>query len=369
MKKIAIVTLYDDTNIGNKLQNYAVQCFFEEMGFACETLPHWEMAHDTFTLPDIKKNICKTIGYPKRRAKKLRMEEKRKVRFSTFSKQYLKLGKMVKIHRLPKDLANQYDYFVTGSDQVWHNWTDSAEEIKYFMLGFANENQRLTISPSFGKSVIDSYYDEYKQGLNGFKVLTCREESGAELIENIVHKKAHVLLDPTMLIPSSYWYDMCENIHLVLPKKYILVYCLGNMKSEHRYFLEKTAKENRLEILDVYSIDQEDMFYTKPDEFLYYIQHASLVFTDSFHASVFSILFKKDFIVFDRNTSYIKNMTSRIDTLLKTFNLMERKMNEQIRLFGTDFSHVDAILEKERKRANELYQHTFQILEQGIEHD
>ncbi len=366
MKKVAIVTLYDDINIGNKLQNYAVQCFFEGLGYRCETIRHWEMTHSKLTFQELKLNIIRLVGYPKASSKKLRLGEKRKKRFKKFSDEYLHLGPEVKIENVPDNLSSMYDFFVTGSDQVWHNWTNSKAEINYFFLQFAKEFQRLTIAPSFGKNHIEQdYIQDYMKGLNEIPVITCREQQGAELISKLVGREAEVILDPTMLVDEKTWNKIEKKPKKELPDKYILVYILGERGEDLRNYLEQLERKEKISIIDIYNTNIPDLYMTTPDEFIYYIHHAELVVTDSFHACVFSILFRTNFILFDRKTKSMGDMTSRLDTLLSTFNLSHRKSSNCVedRIFYTDYSLVDAILCKERERVKEIYKKTFDLLE------
>ncbi|KAF5082678.1 Polysaccharide pyruvyl transferase [anaerobic digester metagenome] len=368
MKKMGIVTLYDDINIGNKLQNYAVQTYFEGMGYKCKTIPHWEMAHCKLTFQSLKLEVIIRSGFPQKSAEKLRLVKKRKKKFQQFSDKYLKLANSVKINSLPSNLAEQYDYFVVGSDQVWHNWTKSKSEIDYFCLQFAKKNQRLTISPSFGKNSIEPEFEkDYLRGLSGFSVITCREEQGAEIVKKYAGKKAIVLLDPTMLVEETKWLAI-EKKPNYLPVNYILVYALGEQSTEVQKFIKNIALEKNWKIVDIHNPSEKELYLTTPDEFIYYIKHAKIVVTDSFHASVFSILFGTNFVVFDRNTSNMGNMTSRLDTLLDKFSLMDRKFALNVNPYGADFSKVSEVLITERARAKKIYEDTFKMLD-SIEAD
>ncbi len=366
MKKIGIITLYDDINIGNKLQNYAVQQYFKNYNLDVSTIPHWEMAHKPLTMGNIKILIMTLVGFPKDKARKFRLDIKRKRLFKEFSDKYLRLDKCVKIEKLPKNLCEEYDYFVTGSDQVWHNWTNSANEISYFFLRFAKEYQRLTIAPSFGKEKIEEqFYECYKHGIQGIPVLTCREKQGAKMVYDLTGKKATVILDPTMLIDTEQWISIEKKPELFEETKYILIYMLGNVSKDIQVFIDNISKNNNLKIINIYDVNEPSLYLTTPDEFIYYIRHAELVITDSFHASVFSILFKSNFIVVNRDTQSMGNMTSRLDTLLDTFGLSDRKYNRlnTNNIFKSDFSRINNILEQEREKAKKLYQTTFGYLD------
>ena len=100
-----------------------------------------------------------------------------------------------------------------------------------------------------------------------------------------------------------------------------------------------------------------------PSEFLDYIASCELFLTDSFHGAIFSILFNKPFVVFDR-IGNMPSMSSRIETLLSKFKLEHRKWErvmETGNYFEVDFSHVKPILEKERKKAYEYLKNALKI--------
>lgn len=95
-----------------------------------------------------------------------------------------------------------------------------------------------------------------------------------------------------------------------------------------------------------------------PSEFLYLIYNAALIFTDSFHATVFSILMEKPFVVSAKNATGM-NMDSRIDTLLSMFNLENRKISKENNYeianpMEIEYPNVEEILDRERQRSKEF---------------
>ena len=98
--------------------------------------------------------------------------------------------------------------------------------------------------------------------------------------------------------------------------------------------------------------------FPPPSEFLYLIDNATLIFTDSFHATVFSVLMKKPFVVSAKDASGM-NMDSRIDTLLSMFKLESRKISkdnnyEIANPMEIEYPDVEAILDRERQRSKEF---------------
>ena len=133
--------------------------------------------------------------------------------------------------------------------------------------------------------------------------------------------------------------------------KYILNYFLGEVSKERREEIDKIAKENGCEVINI--LDKNSPFYqTGPSEFLYLEKNAFAICTDSFHSCVFAILFNKPFIVFNRETATEK-MNSRIDTLINKFELKNRKFENKIteENLKHDYTKAYEILEKERKKS------------------
>lgn len=369
--KIAIVTLYDNINFGNKLQNYATQVYFEQLGFDVETIPYWEENHppkDPYHVLCRVKNKIVNMVKPKKEKISSHVLADRRRYIKTFSDEYIKLGNEVHYRKLDPYLKEKYDYFVVGSDQVWHCMHGEKKELEFFFLKFASPWQRITMAPSFGLKKIPYRWNSiYTSGLRGFKYLSCRENEGAVLIERQTGQQATVLLDPTMLIEDDVWWKVQKRPLLFLDEEYILVYALGDLDKDTSEYIREIGVRYNYSI--VYINDVKSPFYTKtrPDEFLYWISHSKLVVTDSFHAIVFSIIFRKAFLAVNRSDG--KNMQDRIDTLLTKFMLMERKypridhardsIYDSSFLFETDYTMTKCILKEEQEKAAIFFRQNF----------
>ncbi len=372
MKKIAIITLYDDINFGDKLQNYAVQTYFQGINTcvttvvdARQTKPARIYLNPVKILKRIAHFVLQHLGFEKEKIKRKELQKKRRQYIKGFSDEYLSTTPPVNYWRLPRGFADRFDYFVTGSDQVWHCWKNDRREPEYFFLMFAAPAQRLTVAPSFGFDEFPKkYLKTYKKGLEGFEYLSIREERGAELIKELTGKEATVLLDPTMLIDTTEWLKILRKPSQYVDDNYIFVYALGGFDGEVREKTYQLAESLGAPVVDIMDIDSDYYIHTRPDEFLYWIYHARLVVTDSFHASVFSILFDRPFVVTGR--SDIKGMGSRLDTLFNKFGITGRHFDDlkdafdsageaRERLFSVDYSGVPRVLAAERKKAEEFY--------------
>lgn len=354
-KSIAIITLYGEKNFGNKLQNYATQVFFTEMGLNCKTIKYCRRNIFYDKILKVKYEIFSRLGL---RPKIPYSQRKREKNFRNFTRRYINMGETVNYNKIPLNLKKKYNYFVTGSDQVWHNYSETEAEINYFMLSFAKPEQRLTISPSFGikiDEVSNKFFLNYKKGLDGFKKLSCREEEAAVIIKRISGRDALVTLDPTMLISKVYWNNMLKQPSNAISKKFLLLYFLGGISEEIKSYLNNMVQIYGLQVVDLYDINNVDLYTTSPDEFLWWIKNAALVATDSFHSTVFSIIFKIPFITYSRVNG--EGMEDRIDTLLEKFGLLERKniMNNLAEVFQVDFGQVDKTLEDEVRLVKDFY--------------
>jgi len=346
MKEIAILTLYDNINFGNKLQNFAVQTIFENLGYHCTTITYKEI------LKEIRWKgwIAYCLGFPKKKAKEKRMIVRRKRAFADFSNTYLNIEKPIYFRQAAPKLIKRFDYYVTGSDQVWHNWTSTKDELEYFFLEFVPEEKRICIAPSFGfESIPDKFRDSYIKGLQGFRYLSCREISGCKMISELIDREAELLIDPTMVLTVEDWDKISKNPKFEIPHKYILVYFLGEMAVEDKSLIDTFTKEQNLNVINIYSLDDEKYYYTDPSEYLYLIKNASFVCTNSFHGCVFSILYNINFGVFERKDKEGSKMYSRLSTLLSKFGFEDRMIESKEKFSSVDFSQVNNILQEERK--------------------
>lgn len=337
-------------NYGNRLQNYATQRVFEKMGFEVETILNCLNYKARFI-----KNIIKRLIPIKR--------FKRYNNFMKFNKKIKYSKHVISDNRIPIDINSEYDYFFTGSDQVWNPNFKRTSNIDF--LEFADEEKRNSISASFGVSTIpQSKQEYYKNMLMKIKNISVREERGKEIIKELTGRDdISVLTDPTMLLEPDEWMQVEKKPIKHTSKKYIFTYFLGELSNERKEEIERVARENECEIINFF--DLKSSYYTcGPSEFIYLERNAFLICTDSFHSTVFSILFDRPFVIFDREDKSEK-MNSRLDTLLKKFNVDNRwykgKITQEMLNFECD--KKDEILKMEREKADRFLKKALDIKE------
>lgn len=355
MQKFAISTLYGLSNHGNRLQNYALQQIM------CGALSEGT----TFVRGAKRASPIKRFAkiFLKKESGKLRLKSqedfqkeattnKRKRNFLLFTEKYIASYDISSPHlsSLPE---NSFNWFIAGSDQIWNplfwNRKNPMPEFDRYLLTFAPPEKRIAYAASFGiPELPEEWKGAFAQELIKFKAISVREKSGAEIIKKLIGKDVPVVLDPTLLLTAMEWREI-EAHSLPDRKKYILTYFLGPQPENVHAEVQEKAKEFGVEIIEL--MDWRSPYYILgPDGFLEMIDHAQAVFTDSFHGTVFCILFHKPFYVYSRyldNLDTPSNMESRIDTLLSKTGLTQcvqkhRPPTEE------EFAQADRLLEKER---------------------
>ncbi|TCI57447.1 polysaccharide pyruvyl transferase family protein [Exiguobacterium sp. SH1S21] len=367
-KKIAILTINDYSNYGNRLQNYALQETVRAMESEVETLVYDRNLVSVPIHSKFKKlfNLKNWGGIKRRILLNLnkRIYQEKILNFKNFTNKYISESDF-KINDLyvPVKLSEDYDFFITGSDQVWNPFFKFGTEIDF--LTFAPTHKRISYAPSFGVSNLSTQETiNYKEKLKGFEKISVREDAGAVIIKNITGKEVPVLVDPTLLLKKEEWLKISYPDVDKPMENYLLTYFLGEISEETQKNIDDIANEYRLKVINLGSLKDRVRYSVGPSEFLDYLNSASLIFTDSFHGCVFSIVFEKPFIVFER---YIKNetsMNSRIDTLLSKLNLKERKWSAIVNrkdLFYIEYAPIKEILDKEREKSYNFLKKTMSL--------
>ena len=355
-KNVGIVTIIDNKNIGNRLQNYATQEFLKENLLTSKTIKNYGSLKRVVRLKLILRSVLKEKNRKKRLKRYFNFKHFNKnIEFTTYSLEENKINRNKKVNK-------KFETFITGSDQVWNCNFGSFSSI--YFLNFAEKEKRNAFSASFGiSSIPEDKKEYYKNSLNEMNKISVREERGKEIVEELTGRKdVEVLLDPTMLMKTQNWEKVMrkpKQLDSLSGKKFILNYFLGSLSKKRKNEIERIAKENDCEIINI--LDKKDTFYVcGPSEFLYLEKNAFLVCTDSFHSSVFAILFNTPFVVFDREDSATR-MNSRLDTLLEKFELKDRWFNERIEKnqLIADYKNVNKVLEMERKKAQDFIKMAF----------
>lgn len=302
MKNIGIFTI-QSLNYGNRLQNYATQVVVRRLGYTPITFRDTrKISIFMRKIKDYFRNIIKRDRY----ANFCKFDQ-----LITYGDDFINSDQM---HVNP----GTYFAILAGSDQIWNTKFKELITVNYF-LPFEYK-RKIAWAASFGVEKIE-YNEEICACLDDFHAMSVREDSGSKIINDLIGKEAVVLVDPTMLLRAEEWSMVSARPKKLNEEGYILTYFLSPKCEAAKTQLSRLSCAYK--VLEILNDEDPICKNAGPSEFLWLFEHADLILTDSFHACVFSFLFNKPFIVYDRNWSE-GNMNSRLETLLVKFHL-ERK--------------------------------------------
>ncbi|MGN0485180.1 MAG: polysaccharide pyruvyl transferase family protein [Lachnospiraceae bacterium] len=357
MKKTAIVSCYFQHNYGSMLQAYATQRVLDKLGYENETINisgfHHEIRNSkikyfikaSFTSDFLfmKKGMIKNVVLKKwSKGSYARLSQMRNQKFDEFARNSFRLSRPYGSRQeLSSYCLDNYSAVLVGSDQLWLPGNIAAD---YYTLNFVPEAvNTIAYATSFGQAVLPrSTAKKAKKFLLKIRHIGIREESGQQLIRMLTGREVPVVCDPTLLFTGEEWMNI-QQTEALIQKPYIFCYFLGS-NSMHREFAKRLKEKTGCIIVALIHLDEfvkvdeqyADMtpYDISPSDFLNLIRNACYVCTDSFHCSVFSILYKRIFFAFQR---YKKNAgtstNSRLDTLFKLLGIEKRILNgdEEIR--------------------------------------
>lgn len=329
---VGILTYHRAINYGAVLQAYALQRYLSKFGITSEIIDYRsstiEPQHNKmqFSLSNHIISNLKILLSKKNYNKKID-------NFDNFlSKEMVISEKITSKDQLDK-IKEKYDKIIVGSDQVW-NYKINNFDRTYF-LDFAEQSQKYSYAASFGLSKIDDeVFTIISNLISSFKGILVREKSGSEIIRSMLGYSPDVVVDPTMLLDKSDWESMAsENNH----GRYVLVYSFGKNKTINRY-ARRISEILKIKIIFLGSNHKIGIknIYNKiggPKDFITLIRNAEYVITNSFHGTVFSIIFNKNF-----NTVFLdesRGINSRLSDLLETSGLNDRLLS------NTHYENID----------------------------
>jgi len=373
MIRIGLLTLFNNTNYGNRLQNYASQVVLESLNCYVESL-----YFDTYLKPNVFKRVCRifnlsisetltkivTIIIQSKRKNHCRIlqNEREKSNKSFTEENIVTSDCLISGRNILDKLDQQYDYFIVGSDQVWNPY--SRIGLSVYFLTFAPYYKRISYAASFGVSELPrKIIKKYRRWLSDIPFISVREEAGASIIKELIDKDVDVLIDPTMMLTKAQWQSISKPGRNKPKQKYFVTYFLGDLPQDSMTLIQDLHNYYKFEQVGLADQNFENYYAADPGEFLDFMNSSSIVLTDSYHGTIFSILFEKPFVVFDR-LSKSPSLGTRIDTLLSTFHLENRKwscLQETSDLFNIDYAHVPAIIEYERQKTYDYLKNALNI--------
>lgn len=380
-------TIFQGDNFGSSLQAYALKNYIQNtFNVDCIVIERKEVGYKAilFSLNNKLVNITKSLlsvrlfveswtSHLSKGSRSPCFSAKILERFQKFTSEkiapvYLSLYEL-------KQLANQDDCLlcITGSDQVW-NPTGTHINKENFLL-FSPKGKNLSYAASIGASQIP-YYNElsFRKGVSNIRFLSVREQTGQFLLQRKYGLKAQLCVDPVLLVGRYFWENYIKgSVHT---EPYVFAFFLNKPSQEAMEMMKYYEKTGI--VVKVLSRDGNNEYYghsnrienTDPFSFLTLVKEAYSILTDSFHGMMFSLIFEKDFYIFERNYGKHVSQSSRIESLLNRLSINARyirKGNMGSSFDKLDYSRITPLLENDRIKSVQFLADAFQIVneEQG----
>lgn len=349
-EKAYILTFHFQTNYGAVLQTLALYNTLKRYYPSVQILnyqPSVQLEHEKtlnfYSFKSVIDSIYSSISF-----------YHRKKNFLAFRKKYLNETELYQENRQVKNLENA-DLYI-GSDQVWNN--DIIKEDPSYFGVFENTKAQNVFSyaASIGKTTInknDQFF--FKKYLSNISIISLREQNAIDILKTFTKKSLIEVLDPTLLLSKEEWIRIFD-LQKISNKKYIFLYSLTANPTTIS-FAYQLSSQTHLPIIEISGkrkslkrmVRHKILYAASPKEFVEYIANAQYVITDSFHSTVFSILFEKKFL-----TTIHKSRGTRIINLLNKLSLLYRytddfsfdKINKEI-----PYKDLKKILKKEQKKS------------------
>lgn len=352
--KIAIITLVGNFNYGNRLQNYALQeILMKKYKYEVDNL----IFSDGFLYTPhknkksiISRLVSKFVKLPQivARKKQFRLKKSAFIPFQDYNFNFVDVNVANAL-----TIANKYERFIIGSDQVWNPIYQGEDNAMYGT--FAPSEKVVSYAASFGLSKIPEEFEEYvKKGLNNVSKISVREEEGLQIIKDLTGRDAELVLDPTMLLTGNQWHEIVKSAEQISENNepYVVMYVLGELSNSSKQNINKFIEKHNFKLYTIMGeLATNDAVIPDPLGFVKLIENAEFVFTDSFHATVFSIMMHTPFKIYSRDGG---EMNSRITTLLNNAGLSSELINnENVENIFSELSldDVDEKIEKIRKQS------------------
>lgn len=326
--RIGIITWFRYENYGTKLQAIALQSYLRSLGHDVQLID--------FPVPDPprphkkKKFLNRVYG----RLNYMMLQYARKRYSDPLAMKSLRMKQVINEQCIVTEpikndedyinICNQFDLIICGSDQIWNpNWHHP-----YYYADFPEiKAKKISYAPSIGiREIPEDKKELIYESLKSFSMITVRENRAASLLESIIGYKPQKVLDPTMLITKEQWIDLF-GLKTNEKQQYLLCYFLSDNKN-HWKAARRLAREKHMTIRIIpqmgfsYFYKGEKYLDAGVKEFLDLILNADYVLTDSFHGTVFSLLFEKEVYTFERfkDDRYF-SQNDRVIELADEFNI------------------------------------------------
>ncbi len=362
MKRIGLMTFHAAHNYGSVLQAYATQKVLNDLGYPNEIINYRlrnqrafynDLYSTRFGFKDFLRRLMRITEHSKRKARSDKFEKFISERFVLTEKEYNTYDQLVAA-------GLDYPVLISGSDQVWNLHctaefkTEPPESILGYYLAFGRDDaKRISISSSFG-GMTRYEIEEKLDYLSKFDHLSVREKNGADVLAEALERDVVNSLDPTLLLDKNEW--AAEGTYEV-KRKYVFVYTLKKYNAAKKLLksVKMFADKHKLEVICVSPFSPvfipgiTSFQNCGPIDFISYIKSASVVITDSFHGTAFSVNMGTPFYTVQFGTDKRKQLLLNILGLEDRILSSEKEL-EDISDFSCSFHNAWERLSEEREK-------------------
>ncbi len=364
--KVGVVTFHNAHNYGASLQTWALQKVLKNMGADPCVVHYHPFIIDRLYMAPKQDTFKKKIKYvlKKKYRDRVKMQVYKNRKYRNFIRDNFKLVGDFTTYEELKNGKLGLDAYITGSDQVWNSdHTDGFDPA--YTLDFAEPSaKKISYAASVGREyILPQYREQFAQSLASYTAISVREASARPAIEALTEHPVEVVLDPTLLLDRKD-YEELKKPGLFEGQRYILVYMMETNK-ELVQFANRLSVAIGIPVIQrkpptVFRNELGSYYTDTAAEFLSEIEHAEYVLTNSFHATVFSLIYEKPFI------SMLHTSTgARTSDLLKSVGLESHIVynpNEFHDIHQFDIEDKEEL----RKRIHELQKTSYEFLHRAL---
>lgn len=379
--KFGITTWHTGSNAGTFFQLYGLYTYLRKRGHHVEVIDYVVVdKHDM--LPRgwfyfVSQPLALIRRYFERKKnKKVYIENTAKfetdlsIRDQRFAEMYstMLFTEEVSTEEQFQKLNERFDAFIVGSDQIWNA---ALLNRRYFLDYVIPGKIKASYAPSMGSGlVLKQQQNMFQKYLKDFDYISTREKKLKDILSRLLERNIEHVVDPSMLISREEYLKIAHLPEKFVGDRYLLCYFMPKNDMQKRQ-IKTFAKNRNLKIVmmamwaDEYKIDDAEIYASAgPREFVGLIANASLVFTSSFHCTIFSLMYHRDIYVFQQNsTSKSADINQRFVEQLENYNIMHRYIGWQKEITEENMKSINFVAIdnafKEQLRSSEVFLNSF----------
>lgn len=335
--KACIITVYNSENCGSFWQARALQCYFERLGYEVSFLKR-NMQGSSHTKSFALKKIVKAF-----------LEGNMKEIFMII-KQYKAFSKIIKVFSIVQECNSEFDLCILGSDTIWNIQSEYfIRERNTYWGKYSNAKKTISYAASIAdtKKFEIERYPELIDYLNKLDAISVRDSHSKKVVKSFIDHDIKIVCDPTMLFDKTFYLNQVRCKHCT---PFIFVYYFRIMPEKLQNKIVQFASEHGLEIIVMgNSMDYCDKrLHFSPNMFIECFANAQFVVTNTFHGTIFSLIFEKQAVFNSQGKSKIIDILERFDIAFQDVS-SDGTLDEMFDMERIDYRKVNKLIKQFRE--------------------